>query len=79
MAQDTRCPAVGKRLISNPISAMMTCAAIGPIAGDLVEALRGGQPVAATVGRDRRRGGGLAGVARAGCGDCTAGLLVSAL
>src|SRR6476620_1937781 len=31
LAQDTRCPAVGKRLISSPISAMTTCAANGPI------------------------------------------------
>ena len=57
--------------------------------GDLVEALCGGQPVAATMGRgavgpDRRLGGGLDGdlggpgggrarVARTLCVDCTAG------
>ena len=63
--------------------------------GDLIEALRGGQPVAATVaatvgeggvGRDGRLGGGLGGglvrVARVGCGGRTAGtagLLVVAM
>src|SRR5664280_2353948 len=32
-AQETRCPAVGNRLMSSPISAMMTCAMCGPTPG----------------------------------------------
>ena len=36
-AQDTRWPAVGNRVMSSPISAMMTCAACGADPGDLVE------------------------------------------
>src|SRR5664279_5710519 len=32
-AQETRCPAVGNRLMSSPTSAMMTCAMCGPTPG----------------------------------------------
>jgi hypothetical protein len=49
LAHDTRCPGVGNRLMSRPISAMIAWAPLRPDPGDLVQPGRSGQKRAGPV------------------------------